>query len=128
MGLPLTDRFSKQFYEYFQSTADFENESLQSMLAYFKKHDILSTVTANSTSNSLQFEKVTLRQFFMVQNNDFKYSIMPSKPISVSMDEYVIQQENFILNDGSVYFFNSACMLFLLIGSLLFIAGKIKLA
>lgn len=65
LGLPITDRFAKQLYEFFGETKNLQAETVQSLMDHFKNHDILSTVSAKS--KTFDIERVPLATFFVPQ-------------------------------------------------------------
>ena len=124
----MTDRFCKQLYEFFYSSANFKDETVASMLKYFENYDILSTVTANSTSKTLQLDNVKLGLFFTSTKSILKNYLRTPLAKSVFENEFQFQEEVFVIGGGAAYLFNSICMLFLLIGALVLCRGKVKSA
>ena len=127
LGLPLTDRFAKQLYQFFKENRDLKNKSVQSLIDYFKGYDILSTVSAEC--KFAQLNEIFLESFFVPKIQSISdWKLDQNGELSVKPEYFKLQYEDFGLDKGSAYLHNFGILLFLIVAAFLALKHKIKFA
>lgn len=126
LGLPMTDRFAKQLYEFFGEKRNLEKETVQSLIDYFKEHDILSTVTAQS--KSFRIDHVSLASFFVPQRNELVRVKGDCKIQSCDANNSGLVWENFVPCQQILFLQNMFLVVFLVVIAIITLNSHIKCA
>ena len=120
--MPITDRFAKQMHDYVDAADNFGSENIETMVAYFQKHNILSTVSATSTN--LVLNQVKLKDFFIPSNKHFS-RYKRAVEFKIPIEEYLLNDKKFTIGNGMLYC-NSGLLWLLTIATVLFLSRIIK--